>query len=262
HLKDPTCLAGVRRIKLSITPIAFDFERCVIGTLELINDREGRVCLERKMRLIGTYQRRSIQDIVGSNLKFGLLNCLKDLDTKSTETLCIEVKELWDTGAPNVDSIKEAMGLLPNVKMLVLSHAAVKPCLLALEQIVSADGNGQGFPRLQTLIVHSHSVNRSGTDILQTLLLIAERRKAAGYPFKSVSVFLQNVLLISVNPEGSIRKRQELEELRRCIENSRLAVGYDILDWNIDDYFLDGLDHLRNCRNVEWELEDDQYRTL
>lgn len=33
--------------------------------------------------------------------------------------------------------------------------------------------------------------------------------------------------------------------------------GDDVLDWEVDKYSLDGLEHLKN-RNVQWD-EDDRY---
>ena len=67
-----------------MVPIAlegFDFQPSVFGILELVNDQGGRVCLVRKMRVSVTYQRTSLRDLIDDDLKFGLLNCLKDLDT-------------------------------------------------------------------------------------------------------------------------------------------------------------------------------------
>jgi hypothetical protein len=54
--------------------------------------------------------------------------------------------------------------------------------------------------------------------------------------------------------EGDV---EEPEVLRRCIEKFGLAMGDDVLDWDTDKYFLDGLERLRNRRIVKWELEDD-----
>ena len=75
-------------------------------------------------------------------------------------------------------------------------------------------------------------------------------RDSSGYPFKSASVFLPDEL-------GGEGEGEVPEVLRRCIEKFRLATGDDAFDWDTDKYFLDGLEHLRNCRIVQWELEDD-----
>ena len=252
-LKNPRYLAGVRRVKLSMALSGSNSS--VLGTLQLINDQGSRVCLEREMYVSVTYQRTSVQDLMDDSLKFGLLSCLKDLDTPSIEILCIEADESWDDEAPAVDAVKEVPGRLGGVKTLVLSHAAVKPCLLALERDAGTE-NGQGFPQVQTLVVHSRSSHDpSGIDVLRALLPVARRRKAASHPFKSVSVFLEDTTKLG----GRKGEGEELVELRRCIEKFRLATGDDVLDWDIDGYFLDGLGHLRNHRNVQWELDDDEY---
>ena len=134
-----------------------------------------------------------------------------------------------------------------NIKTLILSCTAVEPCLLALERDTGTDKNSQQFPQLQTLIIHSRSSDGSSwSDTLRTILPVARGRKVAGCPFESVSVFLQHTPGLG-ECEG---KGEELEELRGCVERFGLATGGDVLDWDINEYFLDGLDHLRNRRNA------------
>jgi len=256
RFQNPTCLAGARRISLSVTPTAFKgfgFQPSFLGKLEFVSNQGGIVCLEREIHVGVNYQRTPLRDLVGNDLKLGLLNHLKDLDTHSVEILCIEMVDLWDDEAPTVDAVKEAMGLLGNIKSLVVSRSAVQPCLLALEWDTGADKDGHGFPQIQTLVVHSRSfLDPSGIDILRTLLPVARRRKVAGHPFKYVSVFLPDAPNLG-DSEG------EVEELRGCIENFRLVTGDNALDWDIEEYFLDGLGHLRNRRDVQWEFDDIKY---
>jgi hypothetical protein len=78
---------------------------------------------------------------------------------------------------------------------------------------------------------------------LQPLLKVARRRKAAGFPFRSVSLFLLH------DP----RSEQVLEELRGCIERLEVVTGDNVLGWSIDKYFLGGLDHLQERQNVQWD---------
>ena len=41
--------------------------------------------------------------------------------------------------------------------------------------------------------------------------------------------------------------------LRKCVEKLEVVRGDDILDWDVDKYFLDGLDHLQKIRDVQWD---------
>ena len=43
--------------------------------------------------------------------------------------------------------------------------------------------------------------------------------------------------------------------LRKCVEKLEVVRGDDILDWDVDKYFLDGLDHLQKIRDVQWDQE-------
>jgi len=160
---------------------------------------------------------------------------------------------LWAGDAPAADLIKEVLNSLGSSTTLILSHTTVEPCLLALEANTGAVNEAQGFPQVQTLIIHSDTgKDPSETDVLRALLPVARKRKAAGNPFSSVSLFLP------LAPSPGMRE-EELEELRSCTGNFELVTGDAILDWDIDRprYFLDGLEHLRNSRNVQWDLSDD-----
>jgi hypothetical protein len=73
---------------------------------------------------MGNYWQASVRRPTGDYPQPELLNCLKDLDTQSVEILCIEVDKLRDDEAPAIDTIKEALGRLGSVKILILSYAA------------------------------------------------------------------------------------------------------------------------------------------
>ena len=83
------------------------------------------------------------------------------------------------------------------------------------------------------------------SEILRPLLIVAQRRKAAGFPFKSVSLFLW------ASP-GQARD-QDLEELRTYFGELKVVTGDDALDWDVEKYFLKGLDHLLKGRDVQWD---------
>ena len=46
-------------------------------------------------------------------------------------------------------------------------------------------------------------------------------------------------------------EQEELEGLRGCVEKFRLAKGDDVLDWNLDEYFLDGIEYRPDHRHVK-----------
>ena len=81
--------------------------------------------------------------------------------------------------------------------------------------------------------------------ILRPLLSVAEMRKEAGFPFQSVSLFLRYGL--ECHPAWVSKG------LRRRVKRLEVVVGDDILDWDVDKYFLDGLDHLQKNRDVQWD---------
>ena len=225
--------------------------RAIHGKLELINDKGGRVCLERALAVGVSCRPSFVREGADDNLNLAHLNCLKDLDARSAEILCMEGYGLWAGDAPAADLVKEVLDNLGSVTTLILSHTTVEPCLLALEAKTGAVDKLQGFPQVQTLIIHSNTGNDpSETDILRALLPVARKRRAAGNPFNSVSVSLPFA------PSPGVRE-EELEELISCIRKFEIVTGDDILDWDIDRYFLDGFEHLKNPRNVQWDLSDD-----
>ena len=107
--ENPRYFAGVSQVKLSMAPKGFYPTVFVFGVLELINEHGARVCLEREMCVSETCNRSWVRDLMGDDMKLGLLNCLKDLRTHSVEVLCIEVDELWDDEEPAVDAVREAL---------------------------------------------------------------------------------------------------------------------------------------------------------
>ena len=166
------------------------------------------------------------------------LTFLKNLDGRSVEVLCID-----ECPREDVVAVMETLDF-GNMKTLILSRRAVVPCLLALERESNASGHGRWFLPVHTLIIRldSHRLLLH-EQVLEPLLCIAQKSKVAGFPLRSVSLFLR--------PEwkwGGV-----LEELRECIERLEVFTGDDILDWDDDKYFLDGLDHLQKNRDIRWD---------
>ena len=82
-----------------------------------------------------------------------------------------------------------------------------------------------------------HSALFCGTNMLLILLRVTQRRKVARFPFRMASMFLG----WKWKPEQLGRVELDQEELR-CF--GRFVMEEDVLDWNVNDYFLDGLNHL------------------
>ena len=111
-----------------------------------------------------------------------------------------------------------------------------------------ASGYGRWLSSLHTLIIRQESdpSPHSHDELLRLLLDIAQKKKAAGFPFRSVSLFL------SVDgPEWEFE--EAVGELREYVERLEAVPGDDVLDWDVDKYFLDGLDHLQKIRDVQWD---------
>ena len=240
RFKNPGYLADIKRVKLRTTHDAEGNE--VAGTLELINTEGTMVRSERmdpKKKAhwpLGHGSKRYLHN--GAHLDF-----LKMLDGRSVETVCIDGCALRDGVA--VEFLMEALGL-GNVKTLILCHSATRPCLSALDEGPVGGSRSQRFSPIHTLIIRPDPEPHFLRDIvLKPLLSIALKRKVAGCPFRSVLLFLS----------GGERWGwgEVLDELKTCVEKLEVVMGDEIFDWDVDEYFLDGLDHLQNNRRVEWD---------
>ena len=233
--KNPDYLAEIKRVKLTTLRTANGSE--VGGTLELINTRGTMVRSERMdPKEKGRWTR--VQGDKKYSHNAAHLTFLKNLDGRSVEVLCID-----ECPREDVVAVMETLDF-GNMKTLILSRRAVVPCLLALERESNASGHGRWFLPVHTLIIRldSHRLLLH-EHVLEPLLCIAQKSKVAGFPLRSVSLFLR--------PEwkwGGV-----LEELRECIERLEVFTGDDILDWDDDKYFLDGLDHLQKNRDIRWD---------
>ena len=236
RFENPNYLFGIKRIKLGST--CATVESRVAGTLELINAKGMRVCSERLC-----YEETLLEDEAENHTcNMAHLDFLRSLDSRSVETLCVDGNASEDRVA--AEFLEEALGFT-GVKTLVLSRRATRLCLPALDEVSSAGGHGQRFLPIDTLIVYLDPEPGSFCDLILPLLLgIAQKRKAAGFPFKSVSLFLRG---------DDLGWDQVSEGFRECIEELEVVTGDDVLDWDIDKYFLDGLDHLQKNQDVQWD---------
>jgi len=130
---------------------------------------------------------------------------------------------------------------LNHIRTLILNDSAMPPYVQALFPGWTNDIGEWRCSKLDTRVIHSRCRDYSGEDVISTLCHIARERKLAGFPLRSVSLFLNRADDLG-RPEFV---DPELEELRGSIETFKLVVGDDVLDWNVDDHFLDGLNLVR-----------------
>jgi hypothetical protein len=238
RFRNPEYLAEIKRARLG-SQIDPD-NGWMIGLLEFVNTKGMRVCLERSKLPL------SLESLVEDELSLAQLKCLGDLDTRSAEILSIDGYGLVGGVTTSVHAIRDALYCLGNVTTLILSRCDEETCLLALDP----DGARQ-LPPVHTLIIQTFDLSIiTGRNTLQTLLTIAQKRKTAGFPFRSVSVILRGVH----NPT-QVREFEEAElgELRGCIEKFELVTGDGVLDWEPDDYFFKGLEYLREHQDIHWD---------
>ena len=235
--RNPDYLDGITRVKFRTRSNAVGDG--TTGTLELVNSKGAKVCSGR------TVYGSSVEYLIHDESNLAHLRCLPDLNTRSVEILCLEGFRLWDDQERAAVDVRNALGHLRGLTTIILSFTSVKPCLLALD--IGADSHLRHSPSVHTLVIHLDFYHGVWPEILQTLLTVARRRKTAGFPFRSVSLFLLD------DPQSG----WILDELRECIEGFEVTVGDDVLGWDVDRYFLAGLDHLRDRQDVWCDQVDD-----
>ena len=238
--RNPDHLDGITRIKLRAR--GRDISDGTTVTLELVNAKGAKVCLEKILYGGPT------EFITSDESKLAHMRCLQNFNPRSVGILCLEGYGLQDDqGQFVVDEVRNAMEFSPSLTTIILSFTAVEPCLLALDIDPHADNHPRHSPFVHTLVIHSDFYYVNWPDTLQTLLAVAQRRKAAGCPFRSVSLFLLE------DPQSG----RILDELRECIGGFEITVGDEVLGWDVDRYFLAGLDHVRERRDVWCDQVDD-----
>ena len=212
--------------------------------MELINAKGMRVCSERTDR--EEREERGYRPLVEESKNpphnQEHLNLLRRLNSQSVETLCID--GCAQQGGVAVKFLKEALGFR-NVRTLILSHGAVELCLSALNEDSDPSDHHRWLFLIHALVIHHSAPYFMHENVLKKLLSIVQKRKVAGFPFQSISMFL----------EGGQRWGWDevLEELRRYVGELDVVMGDNIFDWDVDEYFLDGLDHLQKNLDVQWD---------
>ena len=234
-------LAEVKRMKLGTTVDTSGNE--VAEALELINIGGTKVCSERVVDPGVGENRNGIPRSRSHALNAAHLISLENIDGRSVEILCIDGC-VSQAGMGAVDFFVEALGF-GNVRTLILSRSSVWPCLSAVDEESGASALSEWFSLIHTLIIRPDAEYYLGGRVLWLLLGVAQKRKKAGFPLGSVSLFLCD--------DPAQRRFRVLEELRACVGELEVVMGDDVLDWDVDKYFLDGLDHLQKDRNVQWD---------
>ena len=236
--QNPTFLMEVRRVKLKAG--SMDYEDYVEGTAEVIDTAQRRVRSTRRVILGEAEWERAFIDVINP-----LYPCfLKALDRRSIDMLCVEELAVWFH--ERSDRVEEVLGHLEHIRTLILSDSAVGPYLRALAPMEAMHVGGWRCLGLDTLVIYNlGSLDDAGDNVLSTLRRLARRRKEAGIPLKSVSLFLH-----WTPPPEQLGWMKDLEELRGCIGMFEFVNDADaLLDWNVDEYFLKGLDHLRRVQD-------------
>ena len=236
NFENPDYLAEIKRVKLRTTHDADGNE--IAGTLELINAKGTKVCYRT---ILEEEDEEGYQQILEGDKNHShnavYLNFLRNLIGQSAEVLCIDGYASQDVRGAPIEFLKEALGF-GNIRTLILSRSAVGPCLSALNEDTSTIGNNRWFSPINTLIIYpGQDRHNLYHNVLFSLLDVAQKRKVVGFPFKSVSLFLSNNL--EWHWDGVV------EGLKSCVEKLEVVAGDDVLDWDVDKYFLDGLDHLQ-----------------
>ena len=238
HFKNPDYLAEIKRVKLYTTKGADGRE--VAGTLELINVRGTRVRFERtdptneEHRPFG--QEGKKHSHYAAHLKlFG------NLDIRSVEMVCVD-ECAWREGVV-IELLKGAL-CFGNVGTLILPYQAASWYLSVLNMNMGSVASRWTSP-IHNLIIRPDPTHPDFRYAFQSLLNVAQRMKVAGFPLRSVSLFLCGGPVLESD--------RVLEGLGRCVEKLEVVVGDDVLDWDVDKYFLDGFDRLQTSRDVQWD---------
>ena len=232
HFENPDYLAEIKRIKLRTI---YGDRNEVAEAVELVNVKGTMICFQR------SYEERKNWPYVEGKHAHSVMhpNFFGNLDGQSVEVLCID-------GDPRpgtmIDWFFEEASGFGNVRTLILSGGVVGHCFDDLNSEPDPSGHSRWFPPIHAFIIHTNQ-DELYSVVLQPLLDIAQERKKAGFPFKSVSLFFRD----------GLEFEEDLKELKEYVEELEIVVGDDILDWDVDKYFLKGLDHLQKNRDVQWD---------
>ncbi|KAF9649260.1 hypothetical protein BDM02DRAFT_3114015 [Thelephora ganbajun] len=140
------------------------------------------------------------------------------------EILCLEGRgDLGDFVTPTVFS---------NINTLILSDVAIPSWFLPSS--MHPWDNHQRPGAVRTLILHFQQLQPRNVDAVETLMQLAQYQKMKGCPFEVLH-------LTFTDPEWSLL--EELCVLSGCVRQLDVFAGDNALDWKVDRYFLNGLEH-------------------
>ena len=216
-----------------------DHEDFVEGTVEIVDASNVRFRSTQRVIL-----KRLVREIVISDPVNQLFpDLVRSLDRNFVTTLCVEEGALWL--CYQTDCVIPVLDHLENIKTLIISDSAVEPYLDAL---TPAEADYPRCPKLRSLVIHNEfdPGDPNGEKILEPICRVARMRKEAGFPFRSVSVLSPQLGRLAEDPDEI---EPGAEEARKWIDSFKLVTGEDAMDWNVDDYFFDGLHGIRR----DWE---------
>ena len=235
HCKSPY-LSDIRRVKLRT---GYNHPEGSIATfVEIINVQGTLLSFQKNIRPGGHIHNpwTTLDDEINSTS----LSTLSFVNTGSPVVLCLENYQLWRGEDGSAAYVARGLQDLGNVTTLILFYSAVEPCLTALEP--DNREKLQWCSTIHSLVIHSPSrLDLTGSDILQSLLRVAKKRKIAKAPFRSVILAIPSTDLV-VSPG-------ELAALSEYIERFEFLAGDDALDWDVDKYFIPDYDPLRRRRD-------------
>ena len=233
---EPTFHIDARRVKLKTR--SSGREDCIEGTVEVIDRTRRRFRSTREVVLGG----KTLEDVLKHTINPLYPDFIKSLDAKLIEVLCVEELASPLLHPRGDDCVGEVLDHLENIRTLILSGSAVEPYLRALVAEGTRNTGKWRCTKLDALVIHGPHTEYRQYDVFSELRQIARERRLAGLPLRYVSVFLGN----DWNPE---QPRLPPEELREWVGTFELVVGGDeLLDWSVDNYFLEGLGRVwRDC---------------
>ena len=235
HPKSPY-LSDIRRVKLRT---GYNHSENSMATFMEIINAQGTLLSFQKGVTPGGHIRNPWV-VMDNEINSTSLCTLSSVNTGSPMVLCLYNYQLLSGQGGSPAYVARGLQGLGNVTTLILSYSAVEPCLIALEP--DNEEKLQWCSTVHSLVIHSRfQTDLTGSDILQSLLIVAKKRKMAKAPFRSVTLAIPSTDLV-VSPG-------ELAALNEYIERFEFLVGDDALDWDVNKYFIPDYDPLWRRRD-------------
>ena len=229
-------LSDIRRVKLGTV---YHHSDNVIETfMEIVNGQGILLSFRKTITLGEAVFKLDPWAIIEDEINPPNLCALRPVNTGSPMVLCLDRYNLR-RGIRGSTHISQGLEDLGNVTTLILSNSTVEPGLAALE--LEDEEEPQCHSTVHSLVIYSITPFLSAqSDIPQYLLRISRKRKIAGTPFRSVTLAICSA--ITVPPD-------DLAALNHYIERFELLTGDDVLDWDVDKYFIPNYDPSQRRRD-------------